>query len=122
MESLIIHIHAHLIARSYQYDAEQSSLSGITTGRTVGLMNGTPAGPADRGPAARKMDQAVEKHGTCHSMHWRGHIRQVDPGITDRKKHVVVGEDAMGGVCISLTPEDVDETIGDDGVHSTAWL
>ena len=85
-------------------------------------MNSTAASPADRGPAARKMDQAVNEHGACHSMHWCGHIRQVDPGVTDWKKHVVIGENTMGCVCISLTSEDMDEAVGDDGVHSTAWL
>jgi len=85
-------------------------------------MDGTPAGPADRGPAARKMDQAIDEHGTCHSVHRYGHIRQMDPGITDRKIHIVVGEDPVGGVRISFAPEYVDEVVSDDGVHTTAWL
>ncbi len=97
-------------------------LSGITTGRSVGLMNGAPATPTARGTAARKMDQAVEECGACDSVHRRRHIRKVDPGIKDWIKDVVVGEDPAGGLRISLASEDVDESIGDDGVHSTTWL
>lgn len=103
-------------------DAQQSFLSGITTGWSVSLMNGTPACPAARGPAARKMDQAVEERCACHSVHRRGHIRQVDPGISDWIIHVVVREDPVGSLRISLAPEDVDEAVGDDSVHSTAYF
>ena len=113
----------HTSSRGHANDAQQQScLSGITIGRSVGLVNGTPAGTAAHGPAARKVDQAVEERGACDSVHRRGHIRQVDPGITNRIKHVVVREDPVGGERISLAPEDVNVAVCDDGVHSPAWL